>query len=240
MYKYLNPGDNRQVIVNKRKYFTTSRQITAHLLCRDCEQRFNRNGEQWVLANGFRGQGNFRLQSILKSSSPLGRARSQVFAGAELKDVDMDRLCYFGASVFWRAAVHRWQGEERIDLGPYQEEFRRYLIGTADFPTNAVLVVDVSDAEKPMEGAYCPIGGRAISAAYHQFTFMLPGILFTLLVGQGIPPEQRRLCAVRSDERLIFLCSYVQESLESIAVDMISQNEMVRREVLQGLWPRKV
>src|SRR5213595_2470047 len=113
--EYLEPGRNRHVIVNKN--FSTSRQIREHLLCRECEQRFSRNGERWVLENGFRGQGKFRLQSVLQQSTPTDQTRSgPVFAGAELPDVDMDSLCYFGTSIFWRASVHRWHGEDKLGL----------------------------------------------------------------------------------------------------------------------------
>ncbi|MGA2150510.1 MAG: hypothetical protein ABSH49_36790 [Bryobacteraceae bacterium] len=230
------------MLVNKRKYFRTSRQMWAHLLCRECEQRFSRNGEQWVSENGFRGQGNFRLQSVLKNSTPVGRNQSsQYFGGNALQGVDMDQLCYFAASVFWRAAVHRWGGEEYIDLGPiYAEQFRRFLIGEADFPANAVLVIHVSSADKPMEGAFAPSGGKVLGTPYHQYTFFLPGMLFTLAVGGRIPSGLRAICAVRSPNRLIFLSDKVQKVFESAAVEMLARNEMVRREILEGLPPRKI
>lgn len=242
MYKYLNPGDTDFVLVNKSTYFRTSRQMWSYLLCRECEQRFSGNGEQWVLQNGFRGQGSFRLQSVLKNSTHLGSTRSGLyFDGNALQDVDMGQLCYFAASVFWRASVHRWGGEEYIDLGPiYVEQFRRFLLGEADFPANAVLVIHVSNAEKPMEGAFAPFGGRVLGMPYHQYTFFLPGMLFTLAVGGRIPSQLRTICAVRSPNRLLFLSDKVQKVFESMAVEMLAANEMVRREVLEGVPPRYI
>ena len=240
MYKYLNPGDTDYILVGKRTYRRTSHQMATHLLCRDCEQRFNRNGEQWVSENGFRGQGQFRLQSVLKHSTPLGRSQSsQYFDGSALQDADMDQLCYFAASVFWRASVYRWGREDHIDLGPrYTEEFRRFLVGEADFPVNAILVIHVSDADRPWEGAIPPFGGKVLGISCYQYTFLLPGLLFTLAVGGRIPSNLRAICAVRSPKRLIFLSSVVQKIFESAAVEMLARNEMVRREVLEGLPPR--
>jgi hypothetical protein len=242
MYRHLNPGDNKHVIINERTYFSTSRQVTARLLCRKCEQRFSSNGEQWVMENGFRGQGRFQLQDVLKASPSLGRTRTgRYFSGSDLPDVDVDRLSYFGASVFWRASIHRWPDQGGIDLGSvYTEQFRRFLLGEDSFPKNAALVIHVSDAEKPMEGAYFPTGGRVTGAAYYRYTFMMPGMLFTLAVGGGLPEQLRQMCAVQSSGRLIFLSSRVQDLLESIAIDMMAENKTVQREVREGVRPRKV
>jgi hypothetical protein len=179
---------------------------------------------------------------VLKNSAPLGRTQSGlIFSGTELQDVDIGQLCYFAASVFWRASVHRWGGEEYIDLGPvYAEQFRRFLMSEADFPANAVLVIHVSHAEKPMEGAFAPFGGRVLGMPYHQYTFFLPGMLFTLAVGGRIPSQLRTICAVRSPKRLLFLSDKVQKVFESVAIEMLATNEMVRREVLEGVPPRYI
>lgn len=242
MYRNLHPGDNRHVVINNEKYFSTSSQVAAHLLCRECEQRFNRNGEKWVSENGFRGQGNFRLQSVLRNSPRLGKTRSSLyFAGVEMPEVNMDQLCYFGASVFWRGSAPRWDGGDSIDLGPvYKEQFRRFLMDEIAFPANAILQLHVSNAYRPMEGAFFPSGGRVSKAGFHKYTFMLPGMLFTLALGGRTPPNLRSLCAVHSEKRLIFLSSKVEDIMKSMAEDMIAENEMVRREILEGVPPRKV
>src|SRR6185437_8755874 len=137
MYKSLDPKTNH-VEVNREKHYSTSRQLAAKLLCQECEQRFSRKGEKWVLSNGFRGQGNFPLQSLLKKSPPLYRTSSGlVFPGVVINGVDMDQLCYFGASVFWRAAAYRWHEEENIDLSAvYAEEFRPFFDGGDHVPVS--------------------------------------------------------------------------------------------------------
>src|SRR5947208_4164630 len=48
----------------------TSWQMKAPLLCRDCEQRFQKSGENWVLKHCLQGDGSFPLASILASRSP--------------------------------------------------------------------------------------------------------------------------------------------------------------------------
>jgi hypothetical protein len=42
-----------------------SRQMKAHLLCADCEQRFSKFGENWVLKRCLRKDGTFPQKSTL-------------------------------------------------------------------------------------------------------------------------------------------------------------------------------
>jgi len=212
-------------------------------MCWDCEQRLNRCGEKWAIENGFRGPGRpFKIQAVLKAAPPLGRNRTGFFfSGIGLPGIDIDRLGYFGASVFWRSSVHRWPDGDGIDLGPaYQERFRLFLLGKEPFLANAALSIVISDAALPLEAAYFPNGGRVLRASYHFYTFMVPGILFILSVGGAIPVQLRSACAFHSPKRLVFLSSRVQEIIHSVAIDMVAENETVRKEVLQGLRPRKV
>ena len=228
VYRCLDPGNNRHVVLTTSECYTTSRQVTAHLLCRSCEQRLNQNGEQWVLKNGFRGQDNFPLQSTLQRSPIRGRTSSGVyFAGAGLPGVDMDQLCYFGASVFWRASTYRWPGSNHIDLGHiYVEEFRRFLNGEAGFPANAVLVIYICGAGKTTEAAIFPYGGRVRKGTFHEYRLILPGMLFILAVGQRIPAHLKLLCSAHSTERLIFLSSRAQELQTFELRELLADNKM--------------
>jgi hypothetical protein len=80
-------------------------QVVAPLLCRPCEHRFNINGEKWVLENGYRLKGPSRLYEALKDAAPLPEFSSRtVYAGTGLNGVDVDKLAYFGASIFWRVS----------------------------------------------------------------------------------------------------------------------------------------
>jgi len=47
------------------------KQLKAHLLCEECEQRFRKRGEDWVMANCYRGQSDFRFKRILESYGPI-------------------------------------------------------------------------------------------------------------------------------------------------------------------------
>ncbi len=235
VYRLLNPGDNRHVVIDQEKHYTTSKQTKEHLLCEECEQRFNSLGEKWVMAHGSRGKGGFRLQDVLRKSLPLKDISSGlVFDGATLPNVDMDRLCYFGTSVFWRAAAHKWRGQERIDLGPiYTEQFRRFLLGQDSFPANAVIVIHVSNADDPLAVAFFPTGEK-VAGSFYWYSFCIPGLMYWLFVGGRIPDSFRSVCAVRSKGRKLFLTSRVEEFMQQTAINVAAGNAMIRNEILSG------
>jgi hypothetical protein len=77
-----------------------------------------------------------------------------VFAADPTSAVDVGKLVYFAASVFWRASIHSWklQGQrlEEIELGKtYTEQFRGYLLGIAGFPTDAAILIDIFGFRSP-------------------------------------------------------------------------------------------
>jgi hypothetical protein len=53
----------------------------------------------------------------------------------------VEAISYFAASMFWRASVHDWnnRADEPIQLGPYEEQFRKYLMEESDFPVDCAL-----------------------------------------------------------------------------------------------------
>jgi len=178
------------------------------LLCSDCEARLNRHGEKWVLSKGYRLQGPSPLYAALSNASPDPAFPSgTVYSALAVPDINIDQLVYFGASIFWRASVADWRlnrkPAELVWLGsPYEEQFRQYLHGDAEFPANAVLWVAVARSEHPSPVFAFPAGERV--GSYHRHTFDVLGLSYMLYVGNCLPEEVRRLCAVRSPNRYMF------------------------------------
>lgn len=223
-YKHLqDPGDPTHIILSRGNHYRTSKQVKDYLLCDACENKLSKQGEQWVVSNGFHASGTFPLHTALKNAKPLANIEGgDAFSGRGTPGVEIEKLVYFAASVFWRAAVHDWGFEERLLFGSrYEEELRRYLMGRAAFPVNAALVVHVSDTPTPLAIATFPVGGK-VDGAYHRYHFRIPGLLFTLFLGQRIPSGAPILCAVRSPERMVFLSNKSEAKLENKAVDMMA------------------
>jgi hypothetical protein len=80
-------------------------------------------------------------------------------------------------------------------------------------------MIDVSDATTLLEVAAFPFGGR-VDGTYCRYDFHVPGVHFTLFLGQRMPEAARRLCAVHSSEQWIFLSRSPGELI--LASDMMA------------------
>lgn len=214
LLKTLGARHSNPIVMNPRLQIETSAQVRAHMLCRACEERLNRGGERWVLANCWRTYTEFPLREVLCAATPVERSpRFAAYAGAAIPGVDVDRLTYFGASVFWRGGLHGWRNVGghvpiRLDFGRYEDELRLFLLGEGAFPADMVLTVVVTGATEavPHRAVTFPyLKGRDPEARYRHYRFVVLGISFELLVGNRIPAAVRALCSVRSPSRLVYV-----------------------------------
>jgi hypothetical protein len=208
-------------LLTKTAAVQTSKQTRARLLCRDCEQRFSQNGENWVLRHCLKADRSFPLAAILASRTPelLSSATStKVHFAARIPEVDISALSYFAASMFWRASVYPWNedGSIPVPLGPFREPFRQYLMGLADFPQHCVLWVAVREGKELDRLTHPPIGERR--EKYHVHIFPMPGFGFSLTAGRYLPPSYRRMCFVRATGNPIIVTELIEEALKKSAV----------------------
>jgi hypothetical protein len=188
----------------------TAFQATHHLLCADCETRFDQNGENWVMKHCYRGRGVFRLRSILEATAALeASANFQVYSASSAPTVNVEQLAYFCTSVLWRAAVRDWCIENRkyeaISLGErYQEQIRRYLLGEGGFPVNAALCVVLSRLKNPHLTFSFPDTIRVESGYCHRLH--IPGIDFLMTIGKRLD-EERLTCIVHSPIHPVCVCN---------------------------------
>ena len=113
------------VVMTPELFIATSDQLHDYLLCRECEQLFSREGEDYVTRLVKHSDNDFPLLQKLNAAKPLAKGQSGalVFAGATV-GVDTDKLAYYALSMFWRASVHVWktlnQQTTSIVLGEYE------------------------------------------------------------------------------------------------------------------------
>jgi hypothetical protein len=163
------------------------------------------NGEDWVLSNYWRSKDEFRIRDALLRHKPfaVSSTGTTVYKGVEIPEIDIGKLIYFGLSVFWRASVHRWRVGKRIvhlELGRYSEALRLFLFDK-QFPQHMLFVVRVSGVKEYIPVVSDPDSKKGEGHHVHQFS--IPGLTFTLAVGQKIPDPRHRYCTAPSPERYI-------------------------------------
>jgi len=199
--------DPNPVLITKERAMITPRQVTAPLLCGGCEDLFSKNGETWAMANCDRGSEGFRLRDLLTSAPPLARLpNALVYSAAVVPDVRVDMLAYFAASLIWRSSATVWKAfgavAGSIQLGPYHEDFRLFLLGEKTFPLQARLAVTISLCDETLPAAYAPFTTKLPECYRHSF--VIPGIRFDVFVGGQIDDRERSVCFLRSPEHIVF------------------------------------
>jgi hypothetical protein len=201
----------------------TSSQMTAPLLCRPCEQRFSRNGENWTLRHCLQKDRNFPLAAILASRSPdicSPPNPTKLYFASNIPEINSSALTYFAASIFWRGSIHPWSadGSIPVELGPFRERFRRYLLEQEPFPTHACLWLIVREGKEIDRITYAPLGAR--QDKLHVYKFPMPGFAFMLTVSKNIPQGHRNKCFVHGLGNPIIVTSLIEGLLLDEATKM--------------------
>ncbi len=216
LYKILRDRDQpnpNPIMVTRNHAGPTSRQVSAYFLCWDCEQRFSRNGEQYVVSQCAR-RDRFPLRELLQGLNPIeaGPPGTAVCDVRGILGEHAEEYLYFAASIFWRAAARSWGKQLRqLSLGTmYQEQFRLYLLGASEWPRNARLMIHVSSS-KLLDFMMDPVGKRI--GAVHRYKFFVPGILFILFVGATVPRDHDNGALNSSAGRFMGLLPFENDSL---------------------------
>ncbi|MGA8510014.1 MAG: hypothetical protein WB762_30760 [Candidatus Sulfotelmatobacter sp.] len=162
-------------------------EIKNPLLCFDCEQRFDQNGEsevlRWINPKGKR----FPLSEMLKLALPRDYDPTlSRYSGSDL-GVDMDKFAYFAISMVWRGSVHDWvmfdgTVRPRTELGVFLEPMRLYLMGKAPMPPDTSVIVIVTSDEGSRKVWTTP--SLHVEADCLNFRFLTFGVLFRVMMGR--------------------------------------------------------
>lgn len=191
------------------------------LLCHDCEQRFHRQGENWLARQVYNNR-NFPLLDRLRAEPPADASAAQFqVPDATPAGIDSQKLAYFALSVLWRA-VFKWRMLDRrnttaIDLGAYEEPIRQFLLGEAGFPSDVVVEVSLCTDEFSQGSCVPPsILPQKSPRTVHRYSLLARGIKFTIFVGRAIPAEQRQRCCFTSIRKPIFVINNENQFMEMV------------------------
>lgn len=231
IYRRLRSEDAKKphpVLITRTKTVQTSSQLKRRLFCKICEDRLNSGGEAWVLRRCLQADGAFPLRDILSNRTPDRlQAPTKVYAADGISEISVSKIAYFAASIFWRGTLHGWNedGSIPIDLGPFEERFRRYLLGEEPFPKDASLWVMVREGGA-IKGAieqltYTPLQERV--NGLHTCKFPMPGLAFLLIVSKNTPAGHRSMCIVNAPGNPIFLTPALEPLLLDEGVRLLAQ-----------------
>lgn len=207
-YKYIlspSEGNPNPVLVGRSVTATTSRQVRDYLLCAECEDLFNKNGEQEIVKWVWNGKQFPLANRLAVAHQHFTFGNALVYSGSAI-GIDVEKIAYFVLSVIWRAAVHQWDlmfGDRStlLDLGKTEEPIRQYLHGDADFP-DQVAITATACTDRTSMTFYPPCPATDIPCT--AFGFLALGIRFLVYVGDNIPLAARRTCFMKSDHQLLF------------------------------------
>ena len=228
------------LVITTRSTFQTSRQVSEHLLCVDCEDKFRRSGEEWVLRHCYRGGQRFALRDLVLKAELLDDGPvARMYSTKSNLNIDSGALTFFAASVLWRAAAHTWQflrgvPGNPIRLGPYQESLRKYLLGQEPFPRSAAMWVWVSRYDKPSRAVTTPHSGRVWNCYRH--TFDIPGIRFDLFVGRTLPQFIRLMCVMNGPDRPILVSDAPDDILATQLTQFQQTTQLSKALQRKGKW----
>jgi hypothetical protein len=215
MYALLKSTKKDPVMVTSEVARHTSRQVKHYLLCSACEDILNRGGETWLLPLLATIEGTFPLFDIIASVPPeVDEPDIKAYAASKNPTVDIEKLVHFGAGIFWKGSVHSWkrgESEPLINLGPYAEQLRLFLLGKNKFPEHMTMHVTVLPPPVKMISAHLPT--RGVSSGFRSYCLYVPGIDFRLCVGKTIPIELRRTCLYHGASHPIVMAAEAEHEL---------------------------
>ena len=100
-------ANNSLVVMSKDSFRFTDNQITDHVLCGACEQRFG-EVEDRVSRQCFQDDGSFPLLNALLGQPPLNDDPDVRAIAGKMAGIDVERFAYFASSILWRAGSHVW------------------------------------------------------------------------------------------------------------------------------------
>ena len=173
----------------------TDRQTQAPLLCGKCKDLLNKGGEKWILDELATWERSFPLYDLLVKTPPLFDEDSMVVYLADRSPyIEVSKLIHFALGLFWKASLHSWRklnSDPRIELGPYSEEIRKWLLGVGDFPQFLYLVMVVEKPERAQMTMNDPYEG--VRQGWRTHFVHVPGVLFMMALGKTVDESVRAL-----------------------------------------------
>jgi hypothetical protein len=198
VYDLCSNDRGEHIFINSKVAMYSSREVQDYLLCYECDNSLNKNGETWMLPKLAKTDGTFPLLDIVEKvpANAVLADGAAAYIATENPGLSLAAIVHFALGIFWKASIHSWKEkktEPMIDLGLYGSRIAQFLKGKANFPEHMALLMSLARRDKAnVNGGSQPARGRCKTA--HNYSFCVPGVQFSLYVGKQISNEAKALC----------------------------------------------
>jgi hypothetical protein len=206
-YRLSSDDGELPVLMSADLVIQDQKQIKGHVLCWDCEQRFTKNGEDYLMKMVNR-KDEFKMMELIRACPVREIHGEYTVYSANHLELNTNALSYFALSIIWRG-THFWRTFEGratggLQLGHYQERLRRYLLGAGPYPQGVVVKISVALDYTSQNFIMFPrVDPNHPDATV--FTLMARGIWFDVAVGDTLPAYVYESCCVNSPKKPIFV-----------------------------------
>jgi hypothetical protein len=210
--EFCSPPGGRPIMITPDIIIESDREIQDYVFCECCEDIFNKGGETWVLPLLARLDAPFPLYDILVKQAPSQvDGEIKIYATALNPEIQADKLIHFAMGIFFKAAVHPWSGsrtEPWINLGPYTEPIRRFLLGETPFPARMCLTAAILPS--PTRAIKFSQPYRDSTEGKFSYRFDACGLQFILVVGKGVAGDDRTGCFASNPAHPMILMDFAK------------------------------
>lgn len=214
-YSKVSPNNGDIIRMSGMDAAYNKKQFQAHLLCKDCEEKFSEFGEKHM-GKIWNNEIDFPLLSKLRLCPKIF---PECVDGAHLPQSIYDALIYFICSILWRSNCwpNNDTGDYRGALGKkYEAEFRSFLLGKQPQPKIKLMVdVNTNPNRDTNNWFYLPYLRKNGTLRIHSF-FIL-GLDFNVLVGQLDQSVNNAFHHVKSDMILFLVDTFNSKKQTRIA-----------------------
>ena len=84
----------------------SSHQVKDHVFCWDCEQRFSKNGEEYLMGMVMKRNGKFPLLEMLDATATrMKMPKWRAYSAADTPNIDRSKIAHCALSIFWTSSL---------------------------------------------------------------------------------------------------------------------------------------
>lgn len=220
--RHLSGAGGEQLVMSKKPTevdggcsISTSHQVTKRLLCRHCEDILSRRGEKDTIPLLGSAAGSFPLLELLDQLKPTAESNEHRVYSLATSTLPVASLVHFGMGIFWKATQPKWNWgpypANTVQLGEFEEELRRFVLGDCPSTPNIVLTIQCIDSSTFAALSNFPQSSRGQLGRQHWFRVL--GVKFRLVASNRLENGLRRLAANSASQPIILRSRQPSEEL---------------------------